>query len=177
MTRSLQTSTISETATSTGLTESSSHYGVDPKDLGVPGIRRLTGAHDDYKRLKAGLSSLDFRKTDHLVDPARPLYDSLNLPRPDVRLAVVKKNAAVLRKLVHDLQSIKTDLGEIPTLIIDDEADQASINTTRPKEGLAGGQATYRDQPSDRSTPWRAEASTVRRLHRNTLRQCLCRPR
>jgi len=109
-------------------------YGVDPKDLGVPGIRRLTGAHDDYKRLKAGLSSLDFRKTDHLVDPARPLYDSLNLPRPDVRLAVVKKNAAVLRKLVHDLQSIKTDLGEIPTLIIDDEADQASINTTRPKK-------------------------------------------
>lgn len=45
-----------------------------------------------------------------------------------------------------------------------------------PPEGLAGGQATYRDQPSDRSTHWRAEASTVRRLHRNTLRQCLCRP-
>jgi hypothetical protein len=109
-------------------------YGKDPKELGLPGIRRLTGAHDDYKLLKAGLGYLDFRQTDHLVDPARPLYDPQNLYRPDIRVAVVKKNSTVLRKLVHDLQSTKTDLGEIPTLIIDDEADQASINTTRPKK-------------------------------------------
>lgn len=109
-------------------------YGKDPKELGFPGIRRLTGARDDYKLLKAGLGYLDFRQTDHLVDPARPLYDPQNLYRPDIRVAVVKKNSTVLKKLVHDLQSTKTDLGEIPTLIIDDEADQASINTTRPKK-------------------------------------------
>jgi hypothetical protein len=112
-------------------------YGKDPKELGMPGIRRLTGAHDDYKLLKAGLGYLDFRQTDHLVDPARPLYDPQNLYRPDIRVAVVKKNSTVLKKLVHDLQSVKTDLGEIPTLIIDDEADQASINTTRPKKDSA----------------------------------------
>ncbi|WP_043456915.1 Z1 domain-containing protein [Gordonia polyisoprenivorans] len=109
-------------------------YGKDPKELGLPGIRRLTGAHDDYKLLKAGLGYLDFRQTDHLVDPARPLYDPQNLYRPDIRIAVVKKNSRVLEKLVQDLQSTKTNLGEIPTLIIDDEADQASINTTRPKK-------------------------------------------
>lgn len=109
-------------------------YGKDPKELGLPGIRRLTGARDDYKLLKAGLGYLDFRQTDHLVDPARPLYDPQNLYRPDIRIAVVKKNSSVLKKLVHDLQSTKTDLGEIPTLIIDDEADQASINTTRPRK-------------------------------------------
>ncbi|PXW31256.1 UNVERIFIED_CONTAM: Z1 domain-containing protein [Williamsia faeni] len=109
-------------------------YGKDPKELGIPGIRRLTGATDDYKPLKAGLGYLDFRQTDHLVDPARPLYDPQNLYRPDIRIAVVKKNKSVLQKLVRDLQSTKTDLGEIPTLIIDDEADQASINTTRPKK-------------------------------------------
>ncbi|MDF3337898.1 Z1 domain-containing protein [Mycolicibacterium septicum] len=109
-------------------------YGKDPKELGLPGIRRLTGARDDYKLLKAGLGYLDFRQTDHLVDPARPLYDPQNLYRPDIRVAVVKKNSTVLKKLVQDLQSTKTDLGEIPTLIIDDEADQASINTTRPKK-------------------------------------------
>ncbi|WP_244970681.1 Z1 domain-containing protein [Gordonia jinghuaiqii] len=109
-------------------------YGKDPKELGVPGIRRLTGARDDYKLLKAGLGYLDFRQTDHLVDPARPLYDPQNLHRPDIRIAVVKKNSKVLEHFVHDLQSTKTDLGEIPTLIIDDEADQASINTTRPKK-------------------------------------------
>lgn len=112
-------------------------YGKDPKELGVPGIRRLTGAKDDYKLLKAGLGYLDFRQTDHLADPARPLYDPQNLYRPDIRIAVVKKNATVLKKLVHDLQSTKTDLGEIPALIIDDEADQASINTTRPKKDSA----------------------------------------
>ncbi|WOP19300.1 Z1 domain-containing protein [Raineyella sp. LH-20] len=109
-------------------------YGKDPKELGLPGIRRLTGAKDDYKLLKAGLGYLDFRQTDHLVDPARPLYYEQNIYRPDIRIAVVKKNSRVLKKLVHDLQSTKTDLGEIPTLIVDDEADQASINTTRPKK-------------------------------------------
>ncbi|MER6972604.1 Z1 domain-containing protein [Nocardioides sp. NPDC000445] len=112
-------------------------YGKDPKELGVPGIRRLTGAKDDYKLLKAGLGYLDFRQTDHLVDPARPLYNPVNLYRPDIRIAVVKKNDKVLQKLVKDLQSTKTDLGEIPALIIDDEADQASINTTRPKKDSA----------------------------------------
>ena len=112
-------------------------FGKDPKELGMPGIRRLTGAKDDYKLLKAGLGYLDFRQTDHLIDPARPLYDPQNLYRPDIRIAVVKKNSTVLKKLVHDLQSVKTDLGEIPALIIDDEADQASINTTRPKKDSA----------------------------------------
>lgn len=112
-------------------------YGKDPKELGLPGIRRLTGAKDDYKLLKAGLGYLDFRQTDHLVDPARPLYHKSNIYRPDIRIAVVKKNSTVLKKLVHDLQSMKTDLGEIPALIIDDEADQASINTTRQKKDAA----------------------------------------
>lgn len=112
-------------------------YGKDPKELGLPGIRRLTGARDDYKLLKAGLGYLDFRQTDHLVDPARPLHHEDNIYRPDIRVAVVKKNGAVLRKLVRDLQATKTDLGEIPALIIDDEADQASINTTRPKKDAA----------------------------------------
>ncbi|VEP41853.1 MULTISPECIES: Z1 domain-containing protein [Tessaracoccus] len=112
-------------------------YGKDPKELGFPGIRRLTGSKDDYKLLKAGLGYLDFRQTDHLVDPARPLYHEQNIHTPDIRIAVVKKNSAVLKKLVRDLQSTKTDLGEIPALIIDDEADQASINTTRPKKDAA----------------------------------------
>jgi hypothetical protein len=112
-------------------------YGKHPTELGLPGIRRLTGAKDDYKLLKAGLGFLDFRQTDHLVDPARPLYDPVNLYRPDIRIAVVKKNSTVLKKLVRDLQSTRTNLGEIPALIIDDEADQASINTTRSKKDSA----------------------------------------
>ncbi|WP_418003007.1 Z1 domain-containing protein [Mycobacterium sp. PDNC021] len=137
-------------------------YGKDPKELGLPGIRRLTGARDDYKLLKAGLGYLDFRQTDHLVDPARPLYDPQNLYRPDIRVAVVKKNSTVLKKLVHDLQSTKTDLGEIPTLIIDDEADQASINTTRPKKD----KDKKTDEEKERTAINRLIAQLLKELHR-----------
>ncbi|RDI49172.1 Z1 domain-containing protein [Nocardia mexicana] len=44
-------------------------------------------------------------------------------------LCVVKKNAAVLRKLVQWLQDAQDYLGDTPALIIDDEADQATVAT------------------------------------------------
>lgn len=106
-------------------------HGARPRDVGHPDVRRLTSLRWDYARLKAGLSALDFRSGNELKDPRRPLFDETNLFGTDVRIAVVKKNKAVLTKLVEDLKRIHTDLGEIPTLIIDDEADQASVNTVR----------------------------------------------
>jgi hypothetical protein len=51
------------------------------------------------------------------------------LESPVSFLAVVKKNFAVLTKLDRWLQSADSYLGEMPVLLIDDEADQASINT------------------------------------------------
>lgn len=112
-------------------------HGFYPPDRGEPGIRRLTAAKGDYRRLQRGLGVLDFRHTDRFTDPARRLYDPVNLYGTDARLAVVKKNAAVLAKLVTDLRSLRTNLDEIPTLIIDDEADQASINTVDPRKNTA----------------------------------------
>lgn len=106
-------------------------HGSRPRDMGHPDIVRLTSSRWDYARLAAGLGALDFRSGNQLKDPRRPLYDEVNLYGTDVRIAVVKKNKAVLTKLVDDLKRIHTDLGEIPTLIIDDEADQASVNTVR----------------------------------------------
>lgn len=44
-------------------------------------------------------------------------------------LCVTKKNASVLQNLISWLGTVK-----VPTLIIDDEADQASINTAAPTE-------------------------------------------
>jgi hypothetical protein len=108
-------------------------HGRRPKDVGAPEIRRLTGSRWDYKSLQAGLSALDFRSGNELAYPARPLFDELNLHGTDMRIAVVKKNKAVLTKLVDDLQRIHTRLTEIPVLIIDDEADQASVNTKRER--------------------------------------------
>ena len=50
-----------------------------------------------------------------------------------MRIAIIKKNKAALTSLIRDLEDINADSREIPTLIIDDEADQASVNTTNPK--------------------------------------------
>lgn len=108
-------------------------HGVDinaSKD--IPAIKRLTSADGDYKLLRAGLDTLDFRSTGELSDPAKPMYDPLNLFGTDIRLAVVKKNKAVLEKLLRDLHDVHASLKEIPVLIVDDEADQASVNTTNP---------------------------------------------
>lgn len=98
----------------------------------VPAIRRLTGKSGDYKSLKHGLDALDFRARGELKHPELQLWDSKNLFDTDVRIAVVKKNKSVLTKLVQDLQNVRVRLDEIPTLIIDDEADQASVNTVKP---------------------------------------------
>lgn len=99
---------------------------------GVPSIVRLTSFKSDFRRLKLGLAALDFRRTGELKDPARPVFDPVNIHDVDARLAIIKKNAAALKAIIHDLQSIQADAREIPVLIIDDEADLASINTKKP---------------------------------------------
>ncbi|MGW5314995.1 Z1 domain-containing protein [Nocardia thailandica] len=90
-------------------------------------IHRLTTRDNDYRSLQQGIYALEFEKR----EPALPLYDPANLPHTAARLMVVKKNKTVLTKLVKDLRKIKTPLSEIPVLIIDDESDEASVNTTR----------------------------------------------
>lgn len=69
-------------------------------------------------------------------------------------LAVVKKNPAVLRKLIRWLHDAETQLRDIPALVIDDEADQAGVATktinplilqllgTLPRVGYVGYTAT-----------------------------------
>lgn len=99
----------------------------------VPAIRRLTTSKEDYKRLQQGIAALDFRTGHELVEPGKHLFEPVNLFGSDVRLVVIKKNVAALKKLVRDLKDIHTRRGEIPALIIDDESDQASVNTRRQK--------------------------------------------
>ncbi|WP_270408102.1 Z1 domain-containing protein [Brachybacterium paraconglomeratum] len=99
--------------------------------IGVPWITRLTNNNFDYRALRTGLDALDFQN--NLPFPSLPLHHPDNLPRVSVRLAIMKKNSSVLKKLAADLAKIRTRLEDVPTLIIDDEADQASINTKRAK--------------------------------------------
>ncbi|MEV0076832.1 Z1 domain-containing protein [Nocardia neocaledoniensis] len=104
-------------------------FGGQPAALGAFDIVRMTTRDDDYKSLRQGIVALEFEKQ----QPALPLYDPVNLHRSSARLMVVKKNKTVLSKLVQDLNKIKTPLAEIPVLIIDDESDEASVNTARQK--------------------------------------------
>jgi hypothetical protein len=105
-------------------------HGFQPSEQGFTDIVRLTHYGSDYRSLNNGITALELQKRDR----QRPLFDRENLYACDARLAIVKKNGSVLRKLVRDLKRIRTHLGEIPTLIIDDESDQASVNTSNPKK-------------------------------------------
>ena len=101
-------------------------FGALPSARGAFDIVRLTTPDDDYRSLLQGITALEFEKQ----EPALPLFDPHNLHRSSARLMVVKKNKDVLTKLVKDLRKIKTPLAEIPVLIIDDESDEASVNTS-----------------------------------------------
>ena len=109
-------------------------HGFQPSEKGFTDIVRLTRHGSDYRGLNAGITALELEKRDR----QKPLFHPDNLYSTGARLAVVKKNAAVLRKLVADLKTIRTRLGEIPTLIVDDESDQASVNTSDPRRWLEG---------------------------------------
>ncbi|MET7430644.1 Z1 domain-containing protein [Streptomyces flaveolus] len=109
-------------------------FGARPSVLGAFDIERLTSRDRDYMALERGISALEFEKPDR----TRPLHDPANLHAARARVMVVKKNKSVLEKLVKDLKKIGPILGEIPALIIDDESDQASVNTTDPKKWEAG---------------------------------------
>lgn len=105
-------------------------HGGLPSALGSFDIFRMTTRDNDYKSLLQGIVALEFEKQ----EPALPLYHPRNLHRSSARLMVVKKNKSVLAKLVRDLRKIKTPLHEIPVLIIDDESDEASVNTSNPRK-------------------------------------------
>ncbi|SFQ04974.1 Z1 domain-containing protein [Actinomadura madurae] len=109
-------------------------HGGRPSALKAFDIERLTTRDKDYKSLAQGIRALEFEKR----EPTNPLYDPVNLHYAAARLLVVKKNKSVLTKLVKDLKQVHGLLGELPALIIDDESDQASVNTIDPKKWKGG---------------------------------------
>lgn len=113
-------------------------HGAYPADLGHYTWQRLTRPDIDFKGLKAAIDSLEYEKRHkHL-----PLHHPDNVHHLPVKLLVVKKNSAVLRKLAGDLGKLKTRLAEIPALVIDDESDQAGLNTVDPAKAQAGKDRT-----------------------------------
>ena len=96
--------------------------------MGYFDFERLTNRRDDYDALRQHLGALQFKRT----DPTRAFNDPINLAGAPARLAVIKKTPNRLAKLSSDLgrlKELRTALEHVPTLIIPDESDQASINT------------------------------------------------
>lgn len=59
------------------------------------------------------------------------------------RIVVIKKNASRLEKLCSDILTMNSDARQrIPALVIDDESDQASVNTKRPVAGITQERTT-----------------------------------
>jgi hypothetical protein len=106
-------------------------HGFNPVEQGHPRWVRITLPDYDYKRLKAAIEVLEYPRR----DPAKPLFDPVNLKGLPVKLLVIKKNSTILAKLVQDFKLLATRISDLPALIIDDESDQAGINTIAPGHG------------------------------------------
>jgi hypothetical protein len=105
-------------------------HGGKPSELGSFDWIRLTGEEWDYRRLKAGIETLEFVG----VDTSRPFYVAENLRQASAKIMVVKKQAQRLTNVIRDLRRITSRLADVPALVIDDESDQASINTATGRE-------------------------------------------
>lgn len=106
------------------------NHGEALKLPGVVEISRVTSHHSDYKRLPMAMTKLKFARK----NKQKPLNDEENLFHSGAYVAVIKKNSSPLKKLIQDLKPLKNDLAELPVLIIDDESDQASVDTTNPSK-------------------------------------------
>jgi len=120
-------------------------YGALPSLLGGCDIRRISTSRGDYKALGQGRDVLKFSK--RFGD--RPLNNRDNLSATNAHLILIKKHPAVIRKLLRDVRNTKMFLGDVPLLVIDDESDQASVNTVDPvkfREGKAKKDRTSTNQ-------------------------------
>lgn len=141
-------------------------------DAGYRMVIVLSGIHDSLRnqtqnRLERELVG-DQRIDLHSADDARA-WVTLTTPTEDFQvqrenvlqsrgpfLAVIKKNVPVLQKLDRWLESSAQFLDDLPVLIIDDEADQASINTkgNRPLDATVGDE----DDEDENLAPSRTNA-------------------
>lgn len=117
-------------------------HGAKPSEMGAFDLSRLTGPEGDYQSVKYALDALRFERH----DKSQAFNSPDNLYRADARIAVLKKNSAVIGRLLTDLRKIaRSKLGapldQIPVLIIDDESDQGGINTRAPSPSGADDRA------------------------------------
>jgi hypothetical protein len=100
-------------------------HGDRPSENGSFDWERLTGPDEDYQELNHAIAALEFKS-----QIAGKRYNAPeSLRTSPLRIIVIKKNTKVMARLAKDLAKIHSKLEHVPTLIVDDESDQASINT------------------------------------------------
>ncbi len=77
--------------------------------------------------------------TSRATDFSRPRAEGLGIPIQNSRepvILVIKKNPSILRNLIDWIRGTSTESGglTLPMLVIDDEADNASVNTSKDPE-------------------------------------------
>jgi hypothetical protein len=112
-------------------------YGGMPSEQGAFDIRRITTSVSDYQKLGQGRDVLRIEK----VHGDRPLNHADNLHQASARIVVIKKHPAVINKFIKDVRGLKMRLDDVPVLVIDDESDQASVNTINPNRKKKEGKA------------------------------------
>lgn len=106
-------------------------HGAIPEQDGAFNVDRLTTSSEDFRNPVGDLSRLRF----HKADPSLPFNHPQNLGRHPAKLIVIKKNKTPLENLLKALQRARkagTSWTEVPSLIVDDESDQASLNSKKP---------------------------------------------
>jgi hypothetical protein len=90
-----------------------------------PVIERMTTRHFDFSKGKgAAIFTNDWATSG-----------------TSARIVVIKKNAPRLKTLIKEIKKMNLDSrNSLPALIIDDESDQASINTANPKKRNTDGE-------------------------------------
>jgi hypothetical protein len=108
-----------------------------PSLLGSVDILRLTG-REDFQSHAAGINPLEFEFEKR--EKLRPLFDRVNLDHASARVVIAKKQRDRLKKLCKLLRHVGSErCSEIPALVIDDESDQASVNTVNPRKQRTNG--------------------------------------
>lgn len=104
--------------------------------------------------------------------------------RPVPSLIVAKKITPILKRLNQWFSKLEGRLADVPVLLIDDEADQASINTRGNRSDPSIDADTVRmktcDITNQRTDPRHSQedsAGHIHRLHGNAIRQHPHRPR
>jgi hypothetical protein len=113
-------------------------HGGRPEELGSFDWQRLTSSSSDYSALRNLLSTLEFKRH----DPSKPFNDPVNIQHASAKLIVIKKVPSRINQFCSDLEKVRTlrsKLEHVPTLIIDDESDQASVNTIDPAKSRSDG--------------------------------------